>query len=232
MSRKRRAPTKIEELFGEKAAPEYANDGIFQYRRIYFKSLDCIINATEDRFDQEDFRTYVKLQNLLLKAANGDVFIQEHNDVMAIYDSDFDENRFQVQLETLQEYCTNLDGNTCIRSITDTLWNLKVLSHLSEVFKLTKLILVLPATNTTTERALSLLKLIKSYLRSTMKERRLNHLMILRTYKNKLDQFDLTKIVSDFINRNDARKNIFGKFNKWCTSVYIAYFRFSLACCI
>ena len=54
---------------------------------------------------------------------------------MAIYGSDFDQNRFQVQLETLQEYCTNLDGNTCIRSVTDTLPNLKVQGHLSEVFK-------------------------------------------------------------------------------------------------
>ena len=37
--------------------------------------------------------------------------------------------------------------------------------------------------------------------------------MILRTYKNQLDQLDLTKIASDFINKNDTRKNIFGTFN-------------------
>ena len=66
-----------------------------------FESLDCIINAIEDRFDQEDFRTYVKLENLLLKAAKCDFFIQEYNDVMAMYGGDFDENRFQVQLEAL-----------------------------------------------------------------------------------------------------------------------------------
>ena len=134
MSRKRRAPTRIVEFFGGKRAPEYANDVISHYRRIYFESLDSIINAIEDWFDQENFRTYVKLENLLLKAAKDDVFIQEYNDVMAIYGSDFDENRIQVQLETLQDYWTNLDGNTCIRSVTDTLRNLKVQSHLSDVF--------------------------------------------------------------------------------------------------
>ena len=85
--------------------------------------------------------------------------MQDHNDVMAMYGSDFDENRIQVQLETLKEYCTNVYGNACIRS-TDTL---KVQSHLSEVLKLTKLILVLPATNTMSERTFSLLKLIKSF---------------------------------------------------------------------
>ena len=157
--------------------------------------------------------TYIKLENLLPKVAKDDVFIQDYNDVIAIYSSDFDENRFQVQLENLQEYCTNFDGNTCICSVTDTLQNLKVQSHVSVVFKLMELILELPATNATSKRSFSLLKLIKSYLRSTMKQSRLIHLMILRTYKNQLDQLDLTKIASDFINKNDTRKNIFGTFN-------------------
>ena len=132
---------------------------------------------------------------------------------MAIYSSEFTENRFQVQLENLQEYWTNLDGNACICSVTDTLWNLKVQSHLSKVFKLAKLILALPATNATSEETFSLLKLSESYLRSTMKQSRLNHLMILSVYKNQLDQLDLTKIASDFINKNDTRKPIFGRFN-------------------
>ena len=131
---------------------------------------------------------------------------------MTIYGSEFDENRFQLQLETLQKYCINLDRNTCIRSVTDTLQNLKVQRHLNEVLKLTKLILVLPATNATNERTFSLLKLVKSYLRSMMKQSRLNHL-ILSAYKNQLDQLDLTKTASDFISKNDARKHIFGKFN-------------------
>ena len=60
LSRRKRAPAKIEEFSGGKAAPEYANDVIFQYRRICFEFL---------LFDQEDFRTYAKLENLLLKAA-------------------------------------------------------------------------------------------------------------------------------------------------------------------
>ena len=132
---------------------------------------------------------------------------------MMLYSSDFDENRFQVQLENLQEYCTNFYGNTCICSVTDTLQNLKVQSNVSVVSKLMELILELPATNAMSKRSFSLLKLINSYLRLTMKQSRLNHLMILRTCKNQLDQFDLTKIASDFVNKNDTRKNIFGTFN-------------------
>ena len=39
LSRKRRAEPRIEEFFGEKAAPEYANDVISHYHKIYVESL-------------------------------------------------------------------------------------------------------------------------------------------------------------------------------------------------
>ena len=90
---------------------------------------------------------------------------------------------------------------------------MKIGVNLSEVFNFTKPILVLPATNATSERTFSLMKLIRSYLRSAIKQSRLNYLMILSAYKNQFDQLDLTKIVSDFINKNGAWKHIFGKFN-------------------
>ena len=72
---------------------------------------------------------------------------------------------------------------------------------------------VLPVTNGTSGRTFNLLNLIKSHLQSAMKQSRLSHLMILSAYKNQLDHLNLTKIASDFINKNDARKHIYGKFN-------------------
>ena len=66
LPKKRRAATRIEEFLSEKAAPEYANDAISYNCRRYFESLDRIIKAIEDQINQEDFRTYVKIENLLL----------------------------------------------------------------------------------------------------------------------------------------------------------------------
>ena len=37
---------------------------IFYYRRIYLESLDCIIDAMEDRFDQEDFNIHQTRKSL------------------------------------------------------------------------------------------------------------------------------------------------------------------------
>ena len=63
LSRKRRTATRIEEFLGGKTAPEYA-EIIFYYRRIYLESLDCIIDAMEDRFDQEDFNIHQTRKSL------------------------------------------------------------------------------------------------------------------------------------------------------------------------
>ena len=144
--------------------------------------MDCIINAIEDRFDHEDFKTYIKLENLLLKATKGSNFDSEYNDVMALYDSDFDGIRFYVQLETLSEYCKEIVDTGSVRTATEVLRNFQVRNHLCEAYKLAKLILVMPATYSTSERTFSLLKLIKIFLRSTMTQGRLNHLMIVSAY--------------------------------------------------
>ena len=47
-----------------------------------------------------------------------------------------------------------------------------------------QLLIVLSATNTTSERPFSALRCIKSYLRSTMTQARLNHLMILHYHQD------------------------------------------------
>ena len=108
-----------------------------------------------------------------------------------------------MQLQTLAEstvkkllaYCRSL----C--TITEALRNLEVRNHLCEVYKLAKLIMVLRATNSTSEGTPSLLKLINTYLGSTMTQSRLNHLMILSAYRNRLDKMDLRKVASIFVQK-------------------------------
>ena len=84
-------------------------------------------------------------------------------------------------------------------------------SMLSEVGRIVKLVLVLPSSNATSERSFSKMKLIKSYLRSTMNQERMNHFMILGIYPEFLDSMDSTKIAEEFIRRNSRREHVFGK---------------------
>ena len=61
------------------------------------------------------------------------------------------------------------------------------------------------ATSRESSRSFSVLHLTKTYLRLTMKQSRLNHLMILNAYKSRLVQIDLIEIASTFVDKNEAR---------------------------
>jgi hypothetical protein len=83
---------------------------------------------------------------------------------------------------------------------------------MSEVVKLTKLVVVMPATNATSERSFSALRRLKSYLRSTMSQSRLNHLMFIHVNHDKVDSLSLLDIGNNFVALSDHRKSVFGTF--------------------
>ena len=76
---------------------------------------------------------------------------------------------------------------------------------ISEVIKLIKLILLIPATNAS-ERAASAVRRIKTYLRSTMSQQRLNYCMILHIHKELTDSPSLLDVpVSSFTTKTEER---------------------------
>ena len=204
-------PQRIEECFTGNASPEFHSDIQRHYRQIYYEALDFLTRAIQKRFEKPDYQIYVNLENLLLKAANKEDFSEEKNLVTAFYDTDFDAQRLKVHLEIFGEDYTKLITKD-LRSIMEHLRDFSEIqkSLISEVTKLVKLILVLPATNATSESAFSMLRLVKSYLRSTMGQSRLNHLMLLSTYKEELDNLNMKELLQYFINKNDYRISMLG----------------------
>ena len=58
----------------------------------------------------------------------------------------------------------------------------------------------------------SVLFSVKSYLRSTMHQERLNHLVILHVHKDKTDQLHLPDIANQFVSKSERRLQVFAKF--------------------
>ena len=73
---------------------------------------------------------------------------------------------------------------------------------------------VMPATNAVSERSFSALKRVKTYLRSTTGEGRLNHLMLLHVHKELADGIDMVEVTNLFVGDKQWRKQLFGKFSK------------------
>ena len=105
----------------------------------------------------------------------------------------------------------------CFQAMHFTMKNLKDqllrYQHLfPELCKLFRLLLIMPATPATSERSFSSLRLVKSksYLRTTMKQERLNHLLLLHIHKDR--QIDLLPAMREFVLLNNERLRIFSRF--------------------
>ena len=83
-----------------------------------------------------------------------------------------------------------------------------------EICTLCKLMFVMPATSAVGERSFSTLKRVKTYLRSTTREGRLNHLMLLHVHKELADSIDMVEVANLFVGDKQQRKQLFGKFSK------------------
>ena len=84
--------------------------------------------------------------------------------------------------------------------------------HFSQVKRLFQLVLVMPASNASSEKSFSALRRLKSYLRTTMMQERLKYLMLLYVQKNRTDALDLKAILNNFVEESEHRSNIFAKF--------------------
>ena len=94
---------------------------------------------------------------------------------------------------------------TCIKGLSP--------SQKSLLGTLTKLIMVMPATIAINECSFSALHNVKSYLRSTVAQERLNHLMILSVHKNLTDSLNLVEVANEFVSVSEHRMTLFGIFS-------------------
>ena len=128
-----------------------------------------------------------------------------------------DRSELSTQLQILSSYIRSEIPYSESVELTDVLSFVRKLSQgqqsfFKQVCWLVHLIAVMPATNSSRERSFSTMKRVKTYLWSTMGQSKLNHLMLLNTYKKLLDNMDLVSVANEFAQANDRRVHLFGRF--------------------
>ena len=99
----------------------------------------------------------------------------------------------------MHKYCNLID---LLKFILDN--NLE--DVLGEISKLVKILLTIPMTTTEPERCFSTLKRIKTFLRSTMNQERLNALAVISTEKTIFSSPDIKDKVIDLFAHEKARR--------------------------
>lgn len=176
------------------------------YRRVYFEIADKLKGEIERRYNSPTFALYTKVELILKKAATGESIPPEVlSEVLQHFGDDLQRDELTTELGMLKNV---LVGNEyTIDNMKEKL--LKYQELFPQTSRLVQLLLVMPATSATSERSFSSLRHIKTYLRTAMKQERLNHLMMLHIHKHR--KINITDAMGEFVLCHDERKCIFGK---------------------
>ncbi|XP_020415594.1 uncharacterized protein LOC109948089 [Prunus persica] len=117
--------------------------------------------------------------------------------------SDVDGEDLFVELKVLRELLPKV--NTTATAILNFL---KRLNCFPNAFIAYRILLTIPVTVASAERSFSKLKLLKSYLRSTMSQERLNGLALISTESELLEKLDYEHLIDEFSSKN-SRRSIF-----------------------
>ncbi|XP_043197372.1 zinc finger MYM-type protein 1-like [Amphibalanus amphitrite] len=209
LPRKRKVPMK---LGGGDQHPDATAKEM--YRRQFFEVLDLLTNQLKERFTQPTFEKAREVERVLEDASAGrDVSVPAV--VRELYGDDLDLARLEVQLKMLPDVVGG--GRNSVHEVLQALVDSKQTGGavfqrmMSEVLTLAKLYLTVPVTTATAERCFSSLRRIKSYIRSTMGQGRLNAAMLCATHRQRVDELNVDLIATEFFGANDRRRSFFGR---------------------
>jgi len=199
--RQRRPPLR----FSGPAATYVAETVSDHYRPMYFAVLDEAIVQLTDRFSGSGLKQYGKLETVLL---TGDV--TGHEEQLEAY-PEIDVRDLAAQLRmfmrTRQIASVNAAATVLYRMLPE------VRAEYDQVCQLVKLLLVSPASSAQAERSFSALRRLKTWLRSTMTEKRLNSVAVCHTHQQLLDELDSREVAADFASVCESRRSVFGRFS-------------------
>ena len=80
-----------------------------------------------------------------------------------------------------------------------------------QVERLIRLLLVCPVSSCEAERSFSGLRRLKTWLRNSMTQSRLNAVALCHVHQQILDNVDMNKLAAEFVSRSQTRKAVFGQ---------------------
>jgi len=171
------------------------------YRRLYFSSLDAAITCLSSRF-QSAFELARNIESIFIEVINTGNVLTTQN-ISAHYGDDIDDSRLHLHLSMLGDLRRSAEPSETltVTSIADVVQlftdNVVWLQLLPEVVSLLRLFLTLPVTSCTAERSFSCLRRLKTFLRSTVTQKSLNHTATLHCHHKQY--VNLEAICNSFI---------------------------------
>lgn len=188
--RPRKPPKRIDEN-AENATTLLINQ---HYKREMFKVVDRLVSDIDDI--NKYFSNIVLPVTALLPNNISKCTKQQVNNLCATFQNDLkDSDALSAEIEMMENYVEKSSARNLCEAAKCLHGKRHFYPSLAKAYQLASTIPVSAASN---ERSFSKLRLVKNYLRSTMKEDRLDGLMILSSASDILDSLDLDRIADSW----------------------------------
>lgn len=181
-------------------------------RKCYFEVLDNVSAEVERRFCQPSMEKLVNVEAILLDAMkNRPRSSADLKNILGVHGEDFQVEELAAQLQMLPHVFkegSSMSFNTIRSELSSHSHTVKEL--LNQVLGLLHLISVVPASAASAERSFSALRRLKTYLRSTMTQKRMTHLLLLHVHSQYTAKIVLNDVLREFASRSAERKSVFG----------------------
>jgi hypothetical protein len=220
LPRRRQRPLRFSDGFTIIDAPDTIEH---LYKQQYFQAIDIVMQTLKSRFKQPAFLILSQVERFILNVANKpiDLISNEIDQIHDFLNNDVDIDTLKREAIMISDHfgSINVRNKLNIKRITRVstvcdLMNESIAGKtmFPEYDKLLRLYLSIPVTTASAERAFSTLNRLKTCLRSSIGQARLNHCLIGHIYKEQLDHINPITICSSFVKANARRQAFFGCF--------------------
>ena len=221
--RHKSVPRHLSDYFAHSSSPSSVieMDNAKELLRIYYEAVDSLVEALQKRFRHEDLETLQAIETCLLKAVNKELSLREVRPQLKGLLTGISIDTLVEQLAELPVMLKlyNAECVLPIKKVTKLSTLCEIFNHrestkecLSEVHKVLTFYMSIPISSATAERSFSVMRRIKSWLRSTMSENSLNNKMFATIHKDRIDAVDSERVAKVFVASSEQRRRYFGKF--------------------
>ena len=152
-------------------------------------------------FTSTDLAAYANITDMLCKGVYNESVVQKFPELSRDLEQELPFFSRQFPMRTLTEIHTAFkDMSPDVRKMFPA------------VERLLRLALISPASSCTAERSFSALRRLKTWLRNTMSQSRLNHLLLCEIHSDRMNKITNEAIAKLFIDNSfDRRINVFGR---------------------
>lgn len=174
------------------------------FRHAYFSVLDTAAGELKERFNSEaksGLASYLSMEQALLKGEVDEAILGAYEEL--------DCQRLTTQLRMLHSEFGKPDSLVSARDMLRS-QSPDVRRLFGQVEALVRLMLVCPVSSCEAERSFSALRRVKTWLRSSLGQVRLNGAVVCCVHKVRLDNIDCAAIEAEWIRAKAARVRVFG----------------------